>query len=174
MSMTEYARDELDRICKELDDDALRLQQIINHDILQVVEIFDGQDHSNTSAAYALRALERLLRFKPLTPITDDPAEWNEIIHGMKQCRRCPSVFIRQDGSVEDIDAIVVSDDGGISWYSSNIFRKKVTLPYLPPTAPERVYIENTGEDEYDIITGDEARITALRKREEERRATYE
>ena len=71
MSMTEFARDELDRMCKDLDDDALEMQQMISRDILQIVEIFAEQGHSNTSAAYALRALERLLRFKPLTPITE-------------------------------------------------------------------------------------------------------
>ena len=167
MSLKDFAKDELARLCKGLDDDALEMQQMISRDILQIVEIFAEQGHSNTSAAYALGALERLLRFKPLTPITDDPAEWNEVGRGVKQNRRCSSVFIQPDGSVEDIDGIAVSDNGGITWFTSGRFRKKVTLPYLPPTAPKRVYIEYTNEDEYDIITDDAPRIEALRKRKE-------
>ena len=85
-------------------------------------------------------------------------------------------MFRNADGTAHDIDGIVVSDNGGITWFSSGRFRKEVTFPYAPPTHAERVYIEYTEDvppgftgDEYEIITDDPVRIKALyeRKRRE-------
>ncbi len=43
---------------------------------LSVVRAFTAFGHSGTSADAMLPVLERLLRFKPLSELTDDPAEW--------------------------------------------------------------------------------------------------
>lgn len=172
MSMVEYAKRELDRIGK----DEEGMQDLINKNILEIVEKFSEQGHTGFTAGYALSVLERLLRFKPITPLTGEPDEWNELHHGVRQNKRCPSVFQQEDGSYEDIDAIVVSDNGGITWFSSGRFRKKVTFPYSPPTHPEKVYIEYTEDvppgftgNKYEIITDSQERIKALyeRKRKE-------
>ncbi len=70
-----------------------------------------------------------------------------------------------------DIDSVIVSDNGGITWFHNKRFRKNVTFPYIPPTDPEKVYIEYAEDDteKYEIITGDKYRIKALyeRKRKE-------
>ena len=75
----------------------------------------------------------------------------------------------KEDGTFEDIDAIIVSDNGGITWFTSGGFRKKITFPYLPPIHPEKVYIEYTEDvpagftgDKYEIITEQPERIKAL------------
>lgn len=44
--------------------------------LLKVVQAFADGGHSGGSAPYAIAYLEQLLRFEPLSPITDDPAEW--------------------------------------------------------------------------------------------------
>jgi hypothetical protein len=44
--------------------------------IVAVVQAFADCGHSGGSAPYAIAYLERLLRFEPLSPITDDPNEW--------------------------------------------------------------------------------------------------
>lgn len=173
MSLLEYAKRELDRIPKDEDG----LQDMINNNILSIIEAFSKQGHSGMSAGYALNALERLLRFKPITPLTGEDDEWNETgPHGVKQNKRCSSVFKESDGTYEDIDAIAVSDNGGITWFSSGRFRKKISFPYMPPIHPEKVYIEYIEEpapgftgDKYDIITDDPERIQRLyeRKRKE-------
>lgn len=75
MSMVEYAKSELERIGK----DKKGMQDAINKNILEIVEIFSNQGHSGFSAGYALNVLERLLRYKPLTPLTGEPDEWNEV-----------------------------------------------------------------------------------------------
>ena len=168
MSMIEYAKRELERIGKDEDG----MQDMINKDILQIVKIFSEQEHSGFSAGYALSILERLLRFKPIKPLTGEADEWNEIRPGHYQNKRCSSVFKETDGTCYDIDGIIVSDNGGITWFSSRRFSKKVTFPYLPPIHPEKVYIEYTEYvppgftgDKYEIITDKPERIKELRDR---------
>lgn len=182
MSMVEYAKSELARIGK----DEKGMQDAINKNILEIVEIFSNQGHSGFSAGYALNVLERLLRYKPLTPLTGEPDEWNEVHPRMEgittyQNKRCSSVFMDKDknGNVvrcTDGEGIIVSDNGGITWFTSGRFRKDVTFPYSPATHPETVYIEYTEDvppgfsgDKYDIITDCPERIKALhdRKRKE-------
>ena len=46
---------------------------------VKVAETFAEFGHSGASAEYTLRVLEQLLRFKNLTPLTDDPAEWLDV-----------------------------------------------------------------------------------------------
>ena len=165
MGLVEYAKSELARIGRDEDG----MQDMINKDILSIVEMFSEQGHSGFSAGYALSVLDRLLRFKPLAPLTGEDDEWNEISHDTQQNKRCSSVFRNADGTAHDIDGIIVSDNGGITWFSSGRFRKEVTFPYTPPTHAERVYIEYTEDvppgftgDEYEIITDNPARIKAL------------
>lgn len=170
--MIEYAKRELERIEKDKDG----LQDMINRDILQIVEIFAGQGHGVLSAGYTLGTLERLLRYKPLTPLTGEADEWNETRPRHFQNKRCSSVFKEADETCYDIDAIIVSDNGGITWFTTKTFAKKVEFPYLPPIHPEKVYIEYTEDvppgftgDEYEIITDKPERIKELyeRKRKE-------
>lgn len=172
MNLVEYAKSELNRIGRDEDG----MQDMMNRDIISIVEMFSEQGHSGFSAGYALSALERLLRFKPLTPLTGEDDEWSDISNGTQQNKRCSSVFRNADGTAHDIDGIIVSDNGGITWFSSGRFRREVTFPYTPPTHAERVYIEYKEDvppgfvgDEYEVITNDPVRIKALygRKRRE-------
>lgn len=118
MGSVKYAQDKLNRINKDKDG----LQDAINKDILDIIKIFSEQGHSGTTASYTISMLERLLRFKPITPLTGEDDEWNQISDNQWQNKRCSSVFKYADGSVEDIDGIVYSDDGGITFWGSNRF----------------------------------------------------
>lgn len=46
---------------------------------VKVVETFAEFGHTGQSAEYTTRVLEQLLRYKNLTPLTDDPAEWLDV-----------------------------------------------------------------------------------------------
>lgn len=184
MELVEYAKSELERIGKDEDG----MQEVMNRDILEIVEKFSNQGHSGFSASYALSVLDRLFRFKPISVLTGNEDEWNKVSSGKDgiatyQNKRCSSVFKNVDSSGKtvntyDIDAIIVSDNGGITWSSSIAFglKRNVTFPYLPTIRPEKVYIEYTEDvlpgytsDEYEIITDKPERIKALyeRKRKE-------
>ena len=124
--LLEYAKRELDRIPKDADG----MQEMINKDILEIVAIFSDQGHSGFSARYAISKIRRLLCWKPITPLSGEADEWNELSHGSCQNKRCSSVFKNEDGTYHDIDAIVVSDNGGITWFTSGKFRKNIEFPY--------------------------------------------
>ena len=181
MNLVKYTESELARIPKDEDG----MQDLVNRNIIEIVKVFSEQEHSGFSDSYVLSNLERLFRFKPISPLTGADDEWNEVHNrnGVRTYRnkRCLSVFKYADaqGNVtrcEDIDGITVSDNGGITWFSSRKFRKAVTFPYFPPLHAEKVYIECTEEvppgfsgDRFEIITDQPERIKALyeRKRKE-------
>ena len=156
--MFEYAKKELSLIKK----DEYGAQEFINESVLEIVKIFSEQGHSNLTAECAISILERLLRFKPLTPLTGEDDEWQEAYAGVLQNKRYSSVFKYQDGTVIDIQGVVVSSDGGTTWYTNGDFRKKIKFPYTVPTAPEHVYIEYNASGKYEIITNQPERIKAL------------
>lgn len=174
-SSVEYAKSELARITKDGDG----LQNAINKNIIDIIEFFASQGHSGFTAGYAMSILERLFCFKPITPLTGEDDEWTNVSDEMGQRlfqnKRCSSVFKTTDAQgntieVYDVDAIVYSDNGGLTWFTSSRFRKNVTFPYEPPTHPEKIYIEYTEDvplgwsgDKYEIITDDKERIKALR-----------
>jgi hypothetical protein len=46
--------------------------------LCKVIAAFAEMGHSGFSAEHSTAALEKLLRFQPLGPLTDDPAEWED------------------------------------------------------------------------------------------------
>ena len=85
MSIVEYAKRELAMI--EHDEDGM--QDMMDNNIIEILERFEEQGHSGFSAGYLIACLERLLRFLPLTPLTGEEDEWNEIGEGKYQNKRC-------------------------------------------------------------------------------------
>lgn len=50
---------------------------------LKVVEAFAAMGHSGGSASVAIPVIHKLLQFKPLTALTDDPEEWHFVSKDM-------------------------------------------------------------------------------------------
>lgn len=162
MTLVEHAKYELCRLEGKGKD---HVEDVINQQALELVEQFSLQGHSEISANHLINILIRLLRFKPLTPLTGEDDEWSSpsSVDGVQQNKRYSSVFKYPDGRVEDISAIYVSTNGGHTWslYPDERYRKYVTFPYMPDTLPEYKYIEYT-DDGIEDITGDAARIKKL------------
>lgn len=125
MSLEDYARQELSLL--DSGDDPMQAE--MNKDIMQVVKLFGSQEHSGLSAGYAIGAIERLLRFQPLTPLTGKDDEWNEVGEGLFQSRRCPSVFKDSKGACDNgvVTTRYVGDD---SSYSASV-RYCIKFPYM-------------------------------------------
>lgn len=103
-NLVKHARQELDRaLLSDADSD---YEGLIATAVLELVEVFARQGHSGGSAAMVTAILERVLRYQPLTPISSDPSEWNEVGEDVWQSRRNPAVF---------------SADGGETWYSIDV-----------------------------------------------------
>ena len=106
----------------------------------ELVNVFAKQDHSGFSASIVSSLFYRLMNWKPLTPITNDPSEWKEIgkRNGEKlyQAKRCPSLFATEsmlrENKAKDIDYWYKKDKDGVC-YSDHECHQIVDLPYLPP-----------------------------------------
>lgn len=74
--------------------------------LIQMVDIFASMGHSGFSAAHFAQVIKRLLDYEPLSPLTDNPDEWNLIDEETAGCddlwqsTRCPSAFSRDGGKI--------------------------------------------------------------------------
>lgn len=144
-NLVDYAKHELSLIKGADTDDA---QVWMNKQILDLITVFSEQGHSGFSATYLIAALDRLMRFKPLKPLTGEDDEWVETHEedgvACYQNKRCSSVF-RKGGVAYDIDSEVFSTDGGVTWFFRGGHRTPVTFPYSPPTSPEQILLTEEG-----------------------------
>ena len=148
--MIKFAVSELDRLGLEADGD---INGLMRSNILDIVSTFARQGHSGFSAKYALSVIERLLAFQPLSPLTGNDDEWNEVGPETWQNRRYSSVFKEADGKAYDIDAVVfweyldeVDDEGKPfkfkSYFMSRESRREVSFPYTPPNKPTYIQVD--------------------------------
>jgi len=88
---------------------------MIGKAVLELMKSFSKQGHSGFSAMLTLDVFSRLAKWKTLTPITDNPEEWNDVsdMSGSKepfwQNKRQPDCF---------------SKDGGKTYYSLDELEK--------------------------------------------------
>lgn len=133
--MEMWAEKELARLLGDPDGDDL--QRIMNKHLLKMIRQFGREGHSGGSAGYAIWALGKLLSWEPLTPLTGEDSEWNDIsdMSGgpMWQNNRCGRVFKGADGRAYDIDGKVFREPSGVSFtnFDSRVY---VTFPYTPAT----------------------------------------
>jgi hypothetical protein len=111
--------------------DGDRMQEAMNRGLLDLVLVFSTQGHSGFSASYAVSALEKLLRFEPLRPLTGEDSEWVNVGDNMWQNNRCGHVFKDNAGNAYDIDGKIFREPDG-ACYTSRDSRVPVTFPYTP------------------------------------------
>ena len=140
-NLIEHAKKELDAI--GMTDDSEDMNVAMREDILELVEVFSNQGHSGFSAGYCVNLLEKLLRFRPIAPLTGEDSEWNLLDYDTEpiyQNKRCSRVFKDADGRPYDIEGKVFTDSDGVSYTNGNS-RVYIEFPYNPTTefldAPE-------------------------------------
>ena len=74
--MVEFAKKEMDIIGLTEDDE---MNGMMRKHILHMVEEFADEGHSGFSASYALSILQKVLAYKPLSPLTGEDSEWNDM-----------------------------------------------------------------------------------------------
>ena len=144
----EYGRKEIERIgyFKEGDDP---YNDAVANAILELLELFDNQGHSGFSAPYVIGKFERLAMYKPITPLTGEDDEWNEIEPGWFQNKRYSAVFKdSKDGKAYNSEGKIFSDDEGKTWFTNRDSRVYIDFPYIVPEHPEKVILkeENDGK----------------------------
>lgn len=158
-NMTDFAKSELDRIgLGNNDRTGEDIDFHMRDHILRMIEEFEKEGHSGFSASYALGLLERLLAFKPLTPLTGEDDEWMDVYEEddgdvVYQNKRMSSVFKSTKSGAYDIDGIVfydwcTNDDGAKfkSYYTCYESRLPIEFPYTVPDKP--IYKERESEAE--------------------------
>lgn len=113
------------------------MQDAMNKHLIGMVKLFAEEGHSGFSASYAVSALEKLLRFEPLKPLTGEADEWLEIQKGVFQNTRCSHVFKEGDRAYDTHGKVFVEPNGAA--YTSRDSWVDVTFPYTPKT--ERVQV---------------------------------
>lgn len=113
-NLVEHARTELRRIGED--------QDVIDW-YLDVIRSFASFGHSGGSAAFTTVVLERLLRFQPLSPLTDDPDEWMDVSGFMADGTQVWQN--RRDGRM-------FSTDGGRTYTSVDDPRRRILRWRLP------------------------------------------
>lgn len=146
--MIEKAKYELDLILKQCegDEEAVKMQEAINKDILDLVEMFANQGHSGFTAGYVINALMPLLKQSFLTPLTGEDDEWIEVTDGVFQNKREGRIFKqfdRFDGQPYYLDGKAFSDDGGITYYTNSDSFVVVEFPLYELPKTERVILED-------------------------------
>lgn len=66
--------------------------------VMEMVKAFSSYSHSGGSMEMTLAIFDKVVRFKPLSPLTNDPDEWMEIGPSMFQSRRSHSCFSADGG----------------------------------------------------------------------------
>jgi hypothetical protein len=120
------------------------MQEMICKHVLKLLDVFDGEGHSGSSAPCAISMFEKLAKFEPLIPLQGTDDEWNEVSEGVFQNNRCSHVFKSEKefgGQAYDLDAVVfwewyVDTDGERSktHFTSSDSRQPITFPYTPKT----------------------------------------
>ena len=144
-----HAMDELDRIGMTEDSDD-EMNVAMRKHVLHMMQEFANEGHSGFSASYAISILTKLMDFKPLSPLTGEDDEWNNLVENYEsvphwQNKRRSSVFKNADGSCYDIDGKVFwewampyeeGDKPHKSYYTNRDSRVPVTFPYTVPDKP--------------------------------------
>lgn len=118
MSLIDHATAEIKRA--GLDAPDADYDGMIGKAVLELVEVFSRQGHSGMSAQMTISLFAEVAQFHALTPLTDDPAEWNDVSEAsgpMWQSRRNPEAFSQDGGQtyrlLGDQSTLHVSEPAG-------------------------------------------------------------
>lgn len=135
--------DENGKYCDEM-------QEAICTHVLKLLEVFDDEGHSGSSAPYAIDLFSKLAKFDPVAPLTGEDWEWEHINDdrtnnvSVYQNKRCSAVFKqsdRFDGQPYYLDGKVFwnwyrGEDGKPfkSYYTGRDSMVPIEFPYTPTT----------------------------------------
>jgi hypothetical protein len=145
MSMIKFAEKELHNLGWLDSEDQMSVMMAQN--ILELLKVMAKQGHSGFSAGYLLSMFGKLANYKPLTPLTGEDWEWQDVGDGQLQNTRCGTVFKNSDGETYDIDGKAFwdwcMDSEGVqykSYYTCKDSTVPVVFPYTVPDKPVYEY----------------------------------
>ena len=142
MNLIEHAKNEFKLLNWPGNDE---MQKVMCENILEVLEVISKQGHSGFSIQYLMNHVNRLVNYKPISPLTGKDDEWNDVGEGLLQNKRCGAVFKNTDtNNAYYLDGIVfIAPDGcGFTSKQSHI---NIEFPFNPPEKPEYIYFDTDG-----------------------------
>ena len=129
MSMVDFAKEEMNIAWPESDE----MQDMVKENVLELMSVFQKQGHSGFSAPYVLNIFNKLAMNKPITPLTGEDSEWNDVGNDMYQNNRCSTVFKNgKDGDAYWLDGNIFRDKDGRT-FTNKYSRVKVVFPWVMP-----------------------------------------
>ena len=143
MSMIDWAKNELELAGYKSDAED-GPNKWLRDGVLKLLEVFCEEEHSGSSAPFAVRLFSRLASWKPLAPLTGADDEWNEVGDGIWQNRRASNVFKGTDGPYWS-DGIVFwewwtdpeTGKRSKTYFMCSDSRVPITFPFTMPDEPE-------------------------------------
>lgn len=100
--------------------------------VLKMIDAFESEGHSGMSASIVLSIFNRVINFANLTPLTNDPEEWQQHDYGTWQNKRNSSAFSLDRGS-----SYYLLGDGG-NWETDEHGKRTRTLKfYMTERVPQ-------------------------------------
>lgn len=144
MAMLEWAKNELELAGYRADDTEEGPNKWMREGVLRLMEVFCDEGHSGSSAPYAIALFRRLASWTPLTPLTGEDDEWNEVGDGLFQNRRASNVFKDKDGAYWSEGVVFwewfhnpETGEKHKSYFTSRDSRVPITFPFTMPDKPE-------------------------------------
>jgi len=128
MSLRDFAQRELE-LAGFFDKDS-DYEGALGPAVMRLVDIFAEEGHSGFSAGIAINLFNRVARFEPLTPLTGEDHEWQEVTDDLWQNLRCFHVFKTSKGAYDSEGRIFREPNGAC--FTSRDSRVPVTFPYVP------------------------------------------
>lgn len=151
MARMEWAEQELKLAGYDINDPEDGPNRWLAEGTLELLKVFSEQGHSGMSAPYAVALFEKLASWKPLSPLTGEPDEWNDVGESTWQNRRNSVVFKGEDGQAYWIEGRVFwewathpeIDEGKPfkSYYTGRSSRVNITFPWTQPDQSEYVFV---------------------------------
>ena len=120
------------------------MQGMICDHVLKLLDVFDGEGHSGSSAPYAINLFSKLAKFEPVAPLTGEEWEWSDTGHNHQNTRDSRVFKDYNSDQAYFIEGKVfwewsgTKEDPYKSHYTCRESCVDVTFPYVPKT--EYVY----------------------------------
>ena len=130
-----HAKRELVAIGYDLDDKEEGPNKWIMENLFELLAVFSTQGHSGSSAPYCISMFKKLASFEPLSPLTGEDVEWNDVsMYGdnpLWQNNRASNVFKNKNGQAYDVQGKVFREPDGCT-YTGSESTVNIEFPYTP------------------------------------------
>jgi hypothetical protein len=158
-NLIQFAKQELALIGYKMDETEEGPNKWIVENLFELLNVFEKQGHTGSSAPYCINMFAKLAAFEPLSPITGKDDEWNECSKGTYQNRRSSAVFKQgKKGKPYYLDAIVWRTQTGSAFTGTvegERSRQFIKLPFVPKTFYVDVEQYQVDEDDWEYTIKD-------------------